>query len=73
MIAPAHSFYPLAPNFRGKHRTKPVPPVPHCFVADLDPTLVQEVLHVAKRQRKTNVEDHCQADDLWAGLEVAEW
>jgi hypothetical protein len=30
-----HSVHPLAPNFRGKHRTKPVPPIAHCFVANL--------------------------------------
>ena len=51
---------------------KHVPPVSHCFVADLDPTLMKEVLQVAKRQRETNVEHHCQADDVWTRLEVAE-
>ncbi len=41
-------------------------------MADLDATLMQEALHVAKRQRETNVERHCQVDDVWARLEVAE-
>ena len=33
---------------------------------------MKEVLQVAKRQRETNVEHHCQADDVWASLEVAQ-
>ena len=41
-------------------------------MADLDTALMQQLLDVAKRQRETNVEHHCQADDLWARLEVAE-
>jgi hypothetical protein len=44
----------------------------HCFMANLDTTLVQEILHVAQRQRKPNVQHHRQADDLWARFEVAE-
>jgi hypothetical protein len=27
------------PDLRGDHRTEPVPPKPHCFVADIDTTL----------------------------------
>jgi hypothetical protein len=41
-------------------------------VADLDPTLMKEVLQVARRQWETNVEHRLQADDLWARLEVAQ-
>jgi hypothetical protein len=71
LFAAAHSFHPLTTNFSGKHRTKPVPPIAHYFVANLDPTLMQEVLHVAQRQLEPNVEQHRQADDLCARLEVA--
>ena len=42
------------------------------FAADLDTAFMQQVLHVAKRQRETNVEHHCQADDVWGCLEVAQ-
>jgi hypothetical protein len=31
------------PDLRGEHRTEPVPPQPHGFVADVDPTLEQEI------------------------------
>ena len=56
-----------------QHRTKPVPPVAHCFVANLDPALMQEAFNVVQRQREPNVRHHLQGDDLSAGLEVAEW
>ncbi len=32
------------PDLAGEHRTEPVPPKPHCFVADIDTTLEQETL-----------------------------
>jgi hypothetical protein len=41
-FATAHPINPLARQFRGKHRSKPVPPVVHRFVANLDPALMQE-------------------------------
>jgi hypothetical protein len=41
-------------------------------MADLDAALMQEILHVAQRQRKADVQHHRQADDLGARLEVAE-
>jgi len=34
----------------GEHRAKPVPPKPDGLVADVDPTLGQKILDVAKRQ-----------------------
>jgi hypothetical protein len=37
------------PEFRGKDRTEPVPPVAHRFVADLDPALMQQFFDVAQR------------------------
>ena len=59
-----HSLDPLAPDLGGKHRAEPVPPKPHSLVADLDATLVQQVLDVAKRHRETDEEHNRQADDL---------
>ena len=72
MIASTHSVHPLAPEFRSEDGTKPIAPVAHRFVADLDTPLMQEILHVAQRQREPNLEHHRQADDLWARLEVTE-
>jgi hypothetical protein len=52
---------------------QPVPPEPHGLVADLDDTLELQALDVPQRRQEADVEHHRQADDLWAGLEVAEW
>jgi hypothetical protein len=54
---------PLA-DLRGKHRTEPVPSKPHRLMADVDPPLVQQVLHVPKRERELHVHHHHQPDDL---------
>lgn len=51
---------------------EPIPPEPDGLMADLDTTLMQQVLDVPQRPRQTNVEHHRQADDLGACLEVAE-
>jgi hypothetical protein len=37
----------------GEHRAKSVPPEPHSLVADVDPTLRQEILDVAQRELGT--------------------
>jgi len=37
-VAP-HAVNPLASDFRGENGTKTVPPEPHGFVADVDPSL----------------------------------
>lgn len=42
-------------------------------MADFDASLKQQVLDIAKRKRKPDIEHYRQADDLWAGLEVANW
>jgi hypothetical protein len=34
-------------DFSGKQRTKSISPVPHSFVVDVDPALVQQVLEIA--------------------------
>ena len=72
LFATAHAIHPLAPEFRREHGTKPIPPVSHRFLADLDASLIEQVLQVARRQWETNVEHRLQADDVWARLEVTE-
>ena len=49
-----------------------MPPEPDSFVADIDAALMEQVLDVPKRKRKPDIEHHREADDLGAGLEVAE-
>lgn len=60
----AHAKYPLAPDFRREHRPEPVPPEPHCLVANVNPTFEQQVLNVAQAERKPDIHQHHQADHL---------
>lgn len=59
-----HSVSLLPPDFSGEHRAKPVPPEPDRLVADIDAALVQQILDIAQRERKANVQHHRQSDDL---------
>jgi hypothetical protein len=61
---------PLA-DLRGEHRTEPVPPEPHRFVADVDPPLEQQIFDLPQRQRIPDVHHHREADDLGGAVEVA--
>ena len=45
----AHPRNPLAPNFRSKHRHELAPPMPNRLVANVDPTLEQQILNIAQR------------------------
>lgn len=60
------------PEARRKHRTKPVPPVAHRFMADLDAKVLQQVLDPAQRYRDLNLKHQRQTDCLRAGPGVAE-
>ena len=68
-----HSGNPPFSNLGRKHWTEPMPPVSHGFMADFDAAFVQQIFHIAERQRETNVQHHCQADNLAARFEVAKW
>jgi hypothetical protein len=67
-----HRLDALVPDLYCKHRTEPVPPEPHGFEADLDPSLVKKILNIAERQREPKLQHHRQTGDLWARLKVAE-
>ena len=54
-----------------EQRAKSILPEPHRFVADLDATLVQKILHIPQRKRKPNIHHDGQTDNLGARLEVA--
>ena len=60
------------PDLRGEHRTEPVPPKPHCFVADIDTTLEQEIFYLSQGQRKTDVHHHHEADHFGRAVEITE-
>jgi hypothetical protein len=52
MALGAHRVHAPAADLGRKHRAKPVPPIPHRFMADLDTAFVQQVLYIAQRQRE---------------------
>jgi hypothetical protein len=59
------------PDLRGEHRTKPVPPKPHGFVADIDTALEQQIFYLSQGQRITDVHHHREANDLGRRVEIA--
>ena len=63
---------PLLSDLSREQRTKPIPPKPNRFVADLDAALIQQVFDVAPRQRVSNIHHNRQADDIGRRLEVPE-
>ena len=64
---------PFLADLSSKQRTKSVPPKSNRLIADVDAAFVQQILHVPKRQRETDIHHHGQTDDLGARLEVAKW
>jgi len=54
---------PLADLCR-EHRTEPVPPEPHGFVADIDAALGQQIFDLPQRQWIADLHHHREADDL---------
>lgn len=39
-------------------------------MANFDTAFVQQIFHISQRKRKSGVQHHRQADDLWAGFEI---
>ena len=64
--------YPFPADFLGKDWFEPLPPEPNGFVADVEAAFMQQVLDIAKRQRKPDIHHHREADDFGRGFEVAE-
>jgi len=64
---------PLLSDFRCKHRSEPVPPGTYCFVADIDPSLLEQVFDLAQRGGKADIHHDRKTDDLRRSLEIAEW
>lgn len=54
--AKAHALDAALADFGRKLGPKPVAPEPHGFVADIDATLVQQVLDSSKQERDSNME-----------------
>ena len=62
---------PFSSDLHGKQRAETVLPEPDRFVADVDPTLMQQILRISKRYRMTNIHHNRQADDFGRRLKVA--
>ncbi len=67
-----HAFDPALADLRGKHRPEPMPPVPDCFVTDVDTAFMENVFDIAKGQRETRVQHYCKADNFRAALKALE-
>ena len=76
MPTPSAGFHARNTSFsylRREQWTEPMPPKSHSFMADIDATFVEQIFHIAKGQRETNVHHNRQADDLTARFEIAKW
>jgi len=60
----AHLLDSLPADFRGEHRTEPVPIEPHRLMANVDATLDQQVFNVPQRQRGFHVHHDARPDHL---------
>ena len=60
----AHGFGSPLADRPGEVGTEPIDPEAHTFVANIDPALVKQVLDIPQRKRKSNVQHHCELDDL---------
>ena len=75
MTPPVARSQPLDPALLDlicEHRAEPMLPKPHRLVADVDTTLVEQILDIPERQWEPHIEHHCEADDLGARFEVLE-
>jgi hypothetical protein len=66
-----HPGDPLPANVGREHRTEPVPPMAHNFMADIDPALEEEILYVSQRQGEADIHHHHEADHLGSRIEIA--
>jgi len=60
----SQSLLPAPPDFRREHRSEPIPPKPHGLVANVDTTLIKQVLDLPQRQGKADIHHHRQTDYL---------
>jgi hypothetical protein len=63
-----YSISPSVADLNGQHRAKSVPPKPDRLMADVDASLMQQIFDIANRKWESDVQHHCQADDLKARL-----
>jgi hypothetical protein len=54
----SHSSRPALADLVREMSTEPIYPMPNRFVADIEPSLVEEVFHIAQRKRKSDIHHH---------------
>ena len=62
---------PFSSDLHSKKRAKTVLPELDRFVADVDPTIMQQIHHISKRIRITHIHHNRQANDFERRLKVA--
>ena len=62
----------LFPDLSSEHRAESIPPIANRFVADVDPTFVEQILHISQRKRESNLHHDREADDFRRRFEIAE-
>jgi hypothetical protein len=63
-----HAINPAGADLSDKHQAKFVSPKPDGLMADVDASLMQQIFDIANRKWESDVQHHCQADDLKARL-----
>ncbi len=71
-LAGGHSFYAAFLDLVGEYYTEAMPREPDSLVADVNAVLMEQILHIPRRQRKTVVKHQGQPENLKAGFEVLE-
>jgi len=64
MSKATHPTDAVAFDVCGEHGTEPIPPEPNRLMANVDPSLKQQVLHVSQTERKPHIHHHNQPNDL---------
>ena len=54
----------LVTDLGRKDRTKTVPPIAYCLMTHIDPAFLKQILNIAKRERKPDVQHHRKTDNL---------
>ncbi len=68
-----HAFDPAFADLGSRHRPEPMPPKSNGFMADINAPFMEQIFHIAKGQRKPDVQHHRQTDNLTTCFEIAKW
>ena len=72
LLYPAHSLRPPLTDLICEVRPEAIYPKTDAFVTNIYAPLVQKVLYVSQRKRKSDIHQHAKLDDLGRCFEVAE-